>query len=136
MAHRQRARRDRIVDLVELKYSRDLQMQDIQPIIIPTLSKTKISSKLSYPVGAEQISVALASAPQLAEIKLHFYLSRFHGNLVNKGRRYHEFLRVEYTNDSAPAQEWPIIDPYGCPLQGGWEIIVQPVPRAMRSRVN
>jgi hypothetical protein len=48
-------------------------VEDVQPYTIPTLSKAKISHHLSYPVGATAISLALASAAQLPELKLHFY---------------------------------------------------------------
>jgi hypothetical protein len=34
-----------------------------QQFVIPTASRVKISQKLSYPVGAERVSVALASVP-------------------------------------------------------------------------
>jgi hypothetical protein len=53
-------------------------MEDIEQIVIPTLSRVKIARSLSYPIGAEAISVALASVPQLAELKLIFYSSKFH----------------------------------------------------------
>jgi hypothetical protein len=107
-------------------------MGETQQGVIPTLSRAKISHDLSYPIGAERISIALASVPQLPELKLHFLWK----HLV---RRFHmpmEFLRVEYLNDIAPAAEYPIFDFWARPEQGHWEIIVQPVPRTLRHRVN
>ena len=68
-------------------------MEETQQIVIPTLSKAKISRYLSYPIGAEHISEALASVPQFAELKLLFYSSKFHTPLR---RGDYEFLRVEY----------------------------------------
>jgi hypothetical protein len=44
-----------------------------QRFMIPTASRAKISHKLSYPFGAERVSVVLASVPQHAEVRLHFY---------------------------------------------------------------
>ena len=40
--------------------------------LIPTRSKGKISQLLSYPIGAERVSSALASVPQYKELVLHF----------------------------------------------------------------
>ena len=101
-----------------------------QQFVIPTVSRAKISQKLSYPVGAESISVALASVPQLVEIRLHFYSWSDHG--LRRG--HYEFLRVEYLNNVRPLQEWPIRSLYKRPAQGRWEIVVQPVPRIVRHR--
>src|SRR5207249_9233306 len=103
-----------------------------QQFVVPTASRAKISHKLSYPVGAERVSVVLASVPQLPELKLHFY-SGFDVQL--RGGHY-EFLRVEYLNNARPSQEWPISSLYKRPEQGRWEIVVQPVPRALRHRVK
>jgi hypothetical protein len=103
-----------------------------QQFVIPTASRAKISHKLSYPVGAERVSVVLVSVPQLPELKLHFY-SGFDVQL--RGGHY-EFLRVEYLNNARPSQEWPISSLYKRPEQGRWEIVVQPVPRALRHRVK
>jgi len=74
-------------------------MEDVRQIIIPTLSRTKISRNLSFPIGAEHISLALASTAQLSEIKLHFYSSKF--NIGLRSGQY-EFLRVEYLNNARP----------------------------------
>jgi hypothetical protein len=108
-------------------------MEDIEQIVIPTLSRVKIARSLSYPIGAEAISVALASVPQLAELKLIFYSSKFHTPL--KSNEY-EFLRVEYLNSARPGEKWPIGNLYGRPPQSRWEIAVQPVPRVLRHQVS
>jgi len=112
--------------------NRHITMQDVQPYIIPTLSRAKISHHLSYPIGAAAISSALASTTQLAELKLHFY---FWSDLWLRSGHY-EFLRVEYLNNAQPAKEWPISDLHQRPAQYRWEIVVQPVPRVNRHRVN
>jgi hypothetical protein len=110
-----------------------IKVEDVEQVVIPTAAKSKVSGSLSYPVGAERISAALASCAQRSEIKLNFYSSRF-----NRGSRSgcYEFLRVEYLNNGRPAQEGPILDLWGRPPQGRWEIVVQPVPRVVRRRVN
>lgn len=103
-----------------------------QQFVIPTASRARISHKLSYPVGAESISVALASAPHVTEIRLHFYS----GFDIQLRSGHYEFLRVEYLNNVLPLHEWPISWLYKRPAQGRWEIIVQPVPRSVRHRIK
>ena len=107
-------------------------MEDVQPYIIPTLSRAKISHHLSYPVGAAAVSLALSSATQLTHLRLHFY---FWSDFWLRNGHY-EFLRVEYLNNSTPAEEWPISCLYKRPPQYRWEIVVQPVPRVTRHRIS
>jgi hypothetical protein len=106
-------------------------VEAVQPYIIPTLSKSKISHHLSYPVGAAAVSVALASVTQLPELKLHFYwpVRSPLSNMKN-----YEFLRVEYLNNAMPPVDASHL--YGRLPQYRWEIVVQPVPRANRHRIN
>ena len=106
-------------------------MEEIERIIIPTLSRAKISRNLSYPIGAKDISRAVASAVQLPELKLAFYPP----DVRLRGAHY-EFLRVEYLNNSRPVQEWPISDLFGRPPEWRWGIVVHPVPRVLRHRIN
>ncbi len=103
-------------------------MEDVQQIIISTLSKAKISHHLSYPIGAKHISLALAATPQLSMLKLHFYS----GLGIGLQRGQYEFLRAEYLNQAIPSKEWPISTLYKRPPQYRWEIVVQPVPRTLR----
>lgn len=107
-------------------------MEDVQQVIIPTLSKTKISQHLSYPIGAKHISLALAATLQLPMLKLHFY-SGFNNGLR---RGHYEFLRVEYLNQAIPSEKWPISSLYKRPPQYRWEIVVQPVPRVLRHKIR
>jgi hypothetical protein len=106
-------------------------MEDVQQII-PTLSRTKVSRNLSYPVGAELVSAALAASVQFPMLKLHFYKGI--GSGLQRG--HYEFLRVEYLNEATPAEEWPIVTLYKRPPQYRWEIVVQPVPRILRYRIS
>jgi hypothetical protein len=107
-------------------------MKDVQQVIIPTLSRTKISRNLSYPIGAEQLSAALAATSQLPDLKLHFYS----GFDVGLRSGHYEFLRVEYLNQATPSEKWPISSLYKRPPQYRWEIVVQPVPRVFRHRIK
>jgi hypothetical protein len=108
-------------------------VEAVQPYIIPTLSRAKISRHLSYPIGAAAVSMALASVTQLPELKLHFYF--WSDNSLRRG--HYEFLRVEYLNNALPApDDWAIWHLYKRPPQYRWEIIVQAVPRVNRHRIN
>ena len=108
-------------------------MEEIQQIVIRTLSRTKISRNLSYPIGAEAISEMLASVSQFTELKLLFYSSKFHTPLRSRD---YEFIRVEYLNNARPGEKWPVGNLYGRPQQSQWEIAVQPVPRVFRRRIK
>src|SRR5438105_15718980 len=108
-------------------------MEEVQQIVIPTLSRVKISRNLSYPIGAEAISEALASVVQLTELKLLFYSSKFDTGLR---RGHYEFLRVEYLNNARSVEKWPIWNLHGRPPQSRWEIAVQPVPRVLRHHIR
>ena len=106
--------------------------------IIPTLSKSKISRLLSYPIGAELLSQALRQIPQFQFLKLHFYAAMGNGlqDCRLGGKTIYEFLRVEYLNSSAVAEKYPIRPLYSRPPQYRWEIIILPVPRVHRHAVN
>jgi len=101
-------------------------MTEVQQFVIPTLSKTKVSRNLSYPIGAKPLSVALASTVQLPELKLHFYAVFV--SATRKGK--YKFLHVEYANDVRPAYV------YKRSLKSPWEIVVQPVPRVHCHRIK
>ncbi len=107
-------------------------MEDVELIVIPTVSKAKISHDLSYPVGAEAISKALDGIPQISLLRLHFhYWSDFS---LRRGK--YEFLRVEYLSNVTPPEHYPVSPLYQRPPQYQWEILVQPVPRAHRHQIK
>jgi len=108
-------------------------MEDSGRNIIPTITRAKLARHLSYPIGAEHISAALASSAQLPEIKLHFFVQHFDRGLH---KSHYEFLRVEYLKDARPAEKWPISGLYWRPTQSQWEVVVQPVPRVLRHRIK
>jgi hypothetical protein len=112
--------------------------EEPQPIIVPTVARSKIPRSLSYPIGAEAISKAFSPAAQIAELKLVFYSSKFDVG-VRSGRyelRRYEFIRVEYLHNAKAGEKWPISSLYGRPTQSRWEVVVQPVPRVLRHRIN
>ena len=105
--------------------------------VIPTASKSKISTLVSYPVGAERISEALASTPQFTNLRLHFYADTRHmTDRPSKVFEYLEYLRVEYLQKAERHYRYPILDLRGRPPQYRWEIVVQPVPRYLRHAIK
>ena len=107
-------------------------MEETKHIVIPTLSRAKISRNLSYPIGAERISEALASTAQLPELKLQFHSGFNTGPRI----RHFEFLRVEYLSDARESGRLPIFSLWPLQRHSQWEIVVQPVPRVLRHRIK
>src|SRR5208282_6089188 len=104
-------------------------MEDVPAIIIPTRSRAKVSHELSFPIGAERISTALASATQLPQLVLDFRSDRF--NQVRFG--HYPFLSIRY---SSGEPQYNSISTSGIPLFNKWEIVVRPVPRIFRHRIQ
>ena len=112
--------------------SEDRIVEDVELVVIPTMSKAKISRDLSYPIGAEAISRAVERVPQFPLLRLQFYLGSDH--FLRRGN--YEFLRAEYLNNSTPVDEYPVSHLYKRPPQYQWEIVVQPVPCVHRHRIK
>ncbi len=104
-------------------------VEDTRPIIIPTRYKAKISGELSFPIGAEKISAALASVPQLSKLVLQF--GSDYKQKTRSGR--YTCLRVRYARLSLPVNP---LSSSGIPLFNEWEIEVKPVPRSHRHRIQ
>jgi len=85
----------------------------------PTRVRAKISSRLSYPVGAELISAELADVLQ-AESPEIWFLSKYE-RLKTRGEPY-EILTVSYTSLELH--------------ESGWKIWVRPVPRELKHLVK
>jgi hypothetical protein len=81
----------------------------------PTRRKSKISSKLSYPVGAELISSELSDVPQAQGLEISF-CSKYE-RMETRGEPY-EILSVSY-------HPWETYD-------SGWRIEIRPVPRELK----
>ena len=97
--------------------------------LVPTRSRQKISHLLSYPIGAERISIALASVPQYAELVLHFQ-EDWYDRL--RFPRY-PYLMVDYSRD---ATSWNSRDAAGVNLLSTWNITVKPVRRETRHKIQ
>jgi hypothetical protein len=107
-------------------------VEDVELVVVPTISKAKISRDLSYPIGAEAISRAVEGVPQFQLVRLQFYYWSDH----SLRRGHYEILRVEYLNNSTPLDEYPVTNLWKRPPQCQWEIVVQPVPRVHRHRIK
>jgi hypothetical protein len=107
-------------------------VEDVELVVIPTMSKAKISRDLSYPIGAEGISRAVEGVPQFPLVRLQFH----HWSDSHLRRGEYEFLRVEYLNNVFRPDHYPVSPLYQRPPQYQWEIVVQPVPRVHRHRIK
>jgi hypothetical protein len=103
--------------------------------MIPTRSKAKIPGTQSYPVTAKEISDALADTPQAGQLSIEF-----HGGWKSRIRTQNPYHSQFALNDTVLecAYGWvpkdlPAVQPA---FQRGWLIVVQPVPRELRHKIN
>jgi hypothetical protein len=104
--------------------------------MIPTRSKAKLPKTLSYPLGAEAISEALAGAPHADELSLSFY-----DRAVWPATEFNRFIREGLPYRILSAAYMPPLKPgHSAPntlvesgwYQGHWSITVYPVLRELR----
>jgi hypothetical protein len=88
-------------------------------MLFPTKLKVRISSKLSYPLGAELISSELADVPQAQSLEISFHGK--YERMETRGKPYRIFT-VSYSGTQS--------------YQPGWSIEVRPVPRALKHTVK
>ena len=104
--------------------------------MIPTRSKSKLPKALSYPLGAEAISQALAGAPHADELSLRFYdqavwpTTEFN-RLVRDGLPY-RIMSAVYMPPRKVCRSAPTTLVEGGWYQGHWSITVYPVLRELR----
>ena len=102
--------------------------------MIPTIYKEKIPKMLSYPIGAEALSIALAGTPQIEHLSIYFY-GDFKIDKTKEIKKTYSILEVEYTFDfpdrNAP-NKW-IASGYYSPK---WKITVNAVPCELKSEVR
>jgi hypothetical protein len=103
--------------------------------MIPTRSKAKIPGTQSYPVTAKEISDALADTPQAGQLSIEF-----HGGWKSRIRTQNPYHSQFALNDTVLecAYGWVPKDLPGSEpaFQRGWLIVVLPVPRELRHKVN
>ena len=88
-------------------------------MLFPTKIKVKISSRFSYPLGAELISSALEDVPQALKFSISFYPK--YERFKDRDDTY-EILSVGYSGTQS--------------YQPGWNITVRPVPRHLKHTVR
>jgi hypothetical protein len=106
-------------------------VEEVKQIMIPTRSKAKISHLLSFPIGAERISKALADTPQIAKLSLHFHSDRW--GHVRTGR--YPCIRIQHSSRRAEMAE-RFTDLERVPLFNEWEVSVYPVPKIHRHTIQ
>jgi hypothetical protein len=92
--------------------------------IIPTRYKSKVASRLSWPVGAKELTGQFANVPQLKELHLSFGL-RYRENQQGKLPIVFNVIEIRHRLTSK------ILD-----NDTEWEIHIHPVPRDMRARIR
>jgi hypothetical protein len=104
--------------------------------MIPTEYKAKIAHTLSWPIGAEALSTALADAPQLAEFKLTFYdqpvwpATEFQRLLrANLPYRILELKYAPASHPSLSASNYLIEEGW---YDASWKLTIYPVLRPLR----
>jgi hypothetical protein len=111
-----------------------------QPSMIKTRYKSKLPKTLSWPVGAEAVSAALADAPHVNDLTLSFSDSP-----VWPASSFQKLLRESLPYAILAAEYWPASKPgYGGSnkmIEGGgydakWELRVNPVTRELRAKAG
>jgi hypothetical protein len=106
-------------------------VEEEKQVLIPTRFKAKISHLLSFPIGAERVSKALADTPQIAKLFLHFNSDRW--GHVRSGR--YPCIRVQHSSRCAGMAD-RFSDATGVPMFNEWEVCVYPVPRIHRHSIQ
>ena len=107
--------------------------------LIPTRNKSKLPKTLSYPLGAKEISEALAEVPQYNELSITFidrstfWASKYNESIKDKEQI--KIVEIKYTrlkgNISTP-KKWL---EEGYP-GSGWNITIYAVPKENRHQAN
>lgn len=100
--------------------------------VIPTKVKNKLPKQLAYPVGAQEISMDLASVPQVDELELWFLDNRYSKSIVENKRL---AIAALYRKDNLGMSASRMADELG--LYGpSWSIEVSAVPSSLSSSVS
>lgn len=91
--------------------------------IIPTRYKVQISSKLTWPLGAKELSESLVDVPQIEKFQLVFQVP-FKMPQQGKWPGSFSVLKVEYNHP-------PFLSEHS-----DWTLSIHPVPRQIRAKVR
>lgn len=105
--------------------------------IIPTRNKNRVPRALSYPIGAEAISKALADVPQFDELSLEFRFwnrpARLYGTATPYPATSYPVLEAQYHGPLRYLSATPRTEDYHFPR---WTISVDAVPRSLRHQIQ
>ena len=107
--------------------------------VIPTDRKQKLPARLSYPLGAKEVSEALAGVPQFDRFALSF-----HGRPMHSAVEFDAVLRAGAPHlvfRAAFHKREPFLSSPNLFVESGWydpqwELTVYPVPRQHRHAAN
>jgi hypothetical protein len=107
--------------------------------MLPTIYKSKISGRESYPVTAREISEGLVGSPQVANLSLEFHAgwktrlrsqNPYHDEIVRSYFRPPTILEVGYGWVPKESDDREFL------FTRGWLVVVLPVAREQRHRLN
>jgi hypothetical protein len=98
------------------------QEEQEKEFIIPTRYKSKVASRLSWPMGAAELTKQFATVPQLKEIQLSFG-PRYGENQQGKLPLAFKVIEIRH--------HLPVLE-----NDTNWEIHILPVPRDMRAIIR
>jgi hypothetical protein len=97
-------------------------------VVIPTGFKSKLPQTLSYPVGAEMLSVSFEGVPQFGKLTVTFWFyPKARPELLNR----YSVLEIRYSRPAKSVHSRPEHFEDRMP-KATWQIMVRPVPRARR----
>jgi len=103
--------------------------------VIPTRSKAKLPAHLSYPLGAEAVSRALAGVPQFDQLTISFRdhpgVSAMAFQAVLRDRRPYVVLKAAFDRSPTGISTSQLLVDAGW-HDPKWQITVYPVPRPIR----
>jgi hypothetical protein len=104
---------------------------DEQSFLIPTRNKFKLPKTMSYPIGAESVSVALADVPQRDLLNITFF---FYSTFIKEHEQDSPFkiFEVEFTKFDKYLSASNYFIERG-EYEEKWRLTVYPVPRQMKS---
>jgi hypothetical protein len=103
--------------------------------LIPTRYKSKLSSALSWPIGAEELSAGLFEVPQFSELETTFSFWGARDIATAQTTEWMTLVKIQYNrrprhfSDSAASIERGVLERH-------WPITVQPVLRENRKKLH
>jgi hypothetical protein len=100
--------------------------------VIPTRTKDKLRSSIAYPVGAERVTDALSSVPQIAALELWFIANRYGRSMDQENQL---VFAARYKKDNLGLSASHSLDQSGF-YGPKWDVWVYAVPRQLTSKIR